>query len=154
MKKCSELYLYSAHSSKTAAQESISEVRWRREGGWVSRVWVWVWRWKVWCRCGGRSVVGGKGHELEGEKLSTRCGKCSVVRYGSGKVVVSVCGLRRQCVWGVCWCASGVESWPRVGWGGVGPSDPASHPPQAATSVPNSTVLRFRLPFDNLIFDQ
>jgi len=28
-KKCSELYLYPAQSSKTAAQESSSEVRWR-----------------------------------------------------------------------------------------------------------------------------
>ena len=80
MKKCSELYLYPAQSSKTAAQESSSEVRWRREGGWVSQVWVGVGvgsvvsvrvvgvRWWV------GKVVGHEAceHELEaGEKLST-----------------------------------------------------------------------------------
>ena len=49
MKKCSELYLYPAQSSKTAARESKFRSQVEAEGGWVGRVWVvgcdWVWGW-------------------------------------------------------------------------------------------------------------
>ena len=74
-----------------------------------------------------------------------------------------------MCKWRGKWGGPGVV------WGGVGPSDPASHPPQVATSVPNlqypcsprppwtlpphrlafgSGLTPLKLPFDNLISDQ
>ena len=66
----------------------------------------------------GRQECGGwECHELEaGEKLSTGCGEVWCRVYWPGKVVVSLCGLQRQCVGCESWRAR-VES--GVGRGGV-----------------------------------